>query len=301
MKKFSSSILAMLNETYRGYYRANGPLLAAALAYYTIFSLTPLLGIAIGVAGLIFTEAAVTDKLVREISLFVSPDVAQVIEAWITNSNNLQQKALTTAFSAVVTLAAASIMFSSLKRSIDFMWGIAPPPSQGWLHTLRTHFLSFGMVLITGLLLLVFMVMSTLIISVNQWLSFLPIQTQELLPRADFGLMFVGFALLFAIIFKILPDAEVRWRDIWLGAAVTAVAFTVGSFLIGYYLGNFAFRGSFGIASSLFIILIWIFYSMQIILLGAKFTQAYANRFGGRILPRKKAVWVIQEWNPPEN
>lgn len=301
MKNILRTILAMLNETYRGYYRAHGPLLAAALAYYTIFSLTPLLGIAIGVAGLIFNEAVVTDKLLDEISLFVNPSVAQAIEAWIANSYTLQQKALATVFSAIVMLVAASFMFSSLKRSIDFIWGIAPPPDQGLLHTLRTQFLSFVMVLISGLLLLVFMVMSTLLVSLNHWLSFLPIETQELLPQADFGLMFIGFALLFAIIFKILPDAEVHWRDIWLGAAVTAVAFTIGSFLIGYYLGNFAFRGSFGIASSLFVILIWIFYSMQIILLGAKFTQAYANHFGRHVLPRKKAIWVIQEWQAPDH
>ena len=300
MKKAFKMILLIVKETYQGYIINHGVLLAAGLAFYTIFSLTPLLGIAVGVAGLIFSETVVTEKLMEETSRFVSPQVAQTLMTALENNHLARQSVIATAFSALIMLLAASFMFSSLKMSIDLMWGIAHPPNQGLLHILRTQFLSFGMVLITGLLLLVFMVISTLIISLNQWLVFLPIQAQDLLPRADFGLMFIGFGLIFAIIFKILPDAEVHWSDIWLGAAVTAVAFTIGSFIIGFYLGNYAFSSSFGIASSLFIILLWIYYSMQIILLGAKFTQVYANHFGKRVRPRKKAVWVIQEWKAPE-
>jgi len=289
-KKF----LSLLKITFDGWTQANGTLLAAGLSYYTIFSLAPLLVIAVTVAQLVFGKINVTDRLVKEISLAVNPSIAEAAERVIESNHFTKGSGFATTLSVLVMLIGASIMFVQLKRAINSLWGIAPQPGQGLFITIRTHTLSFLMVLLILVMLMVFMFASTILVSFNHYLEYLPANIKQVIPEADFGLIFIGFTLLFAVIFKILPDAQIAWHDVWLGAAFTSLAFTVGEYLIGFVLATTSLSGLYRAAGSVLLILVWVYYSMQILLFGAKFTQVYANHHGSKVLPSKKAALIIR-------
>lgn len=293
--KLLREVFEILQETYLGWLRSNATLLAAALSYYTIFSLTPLLVAAVSVSGLIFSESAVIQRLVQEIALMIGPSAAQAVEALLKNNHLVQRNGPAAIISSIVMLIGASMMFVQLKRAINILWGIAPHPQRSLFVTIRTHFLSFLMVFVVILMILGLMIVSTLLVSLNQMLA--PAQSAFLsnLPRADFGLTVAGFTLLFAVIFKLLPDACTAWRDVLLGSATTSLLFTIGGFLLGLYLGNVNLYSVYGAVSSVFLLLVWVYYSMQIILFGAKLTQVLANRYGSPIIPSKAAARILQQ------
>jgi membrane protein len=289
------AIYSLIKETLAGWSQANGSLLAAALAYYAIFSLAPLLVIAVSVAGIVFGPSAVTGLLVDEISHLVSPDVAATIQKAIENVYLAPSGDLTTIISLAIMLAGASILFVQLKRAINFLWGVAPQPGKGLIITVQTHFLSFLMVFVIGLLVLVAMALATILVFFDELLSaFLP-NLQTPLPHGDFGLIFLVFSLLFAITFKVLPDARICWKDTLLGAAVTSLLFTIGEILIGFYLGRADLSNAYGAASSVILVLIWVYYTMQIVLIGAKFTQVYANKYGSKVLPSNRTQLFVRQ------
>lgn len=281
------AIFSLLKETLQGWSEANGTLLAAALAYYAIFSLAPLLVVAVTVARLVFTQADITGALLGQISGIVSPKVARTLQSLINNFSSAPPGGLTAVISLAITAVGASILFVQLKRAINALWGIVPQPGKGLIITLKTHFLSFIMVLLIGLLLVAAMALGTLLVFLDQLVDIIP-AFQDELPQVNFGMMVLTFTLLFALIFKTLPDAEIAWNDIWLGAAVTSILFAIGEFLIGYYLSRANLGSAYGAASSLLVVLVWVYYSMQIILFGAKFTQVYADRYGSQVRPDKR-------------
>ena len=294
--KIIKAIISLLQETLRGWQEANGSLLAAALAYYTITSLAPLLVIMVSIAGLVYDEATVRGMLADEMSKVVGTQGASLTLTIFESASRTPVGGLATGLSLVVMVIMASMLFVRLKQAINALWGIAPHPQKGWIVRLRTHSLSILMVLLIGLLLLVSMTVSTFLVFLNHYLATIPQVEVWLgqLPEADFGMVFLLFTLLFAIAFKTLPEVQIAWRDVWLGAAVTGLVFTVGEFIIGFYLARINPGGAFGAASSVIVILIWVYYSMQIILLGAKFTQVFSNRYGSRVLPSTKAVRIIR-------
>lgn len=279
----------MFSETAQEWGRANGSMLAAGLAYYTIFSLAPLLVIIVNIAGLILGTSAAEGMLVEQIGGVVTPQVAITIENAIKNLNNANNHGVSTLISAGITLFGASMMFVQLKRAINFLWGLAPEPGQGLFITLRTQLLSLGMVVFMGVLTLLVIGLSTMLLGAMRYLQSLAPGLEDLLPHINFGPLFLVFLGLFLITFKYLPDAHIAWKDVWLGAGITALLFTIGEFLIGAYLGMANLGSTFGAASSLVLILFWIYYSMQIILFGAKLTQKFADRFGSGIIPSSKA------------
>jgi membrane protein len=284
----------LFKETLDGWTAVNGTLLAAALAYYATFSLAPLLVITITVAGMFFGEAAVTGALMEQLNELLGPEVAQALENIINTVGRNPSGDLAAIISLIVMMVGASLLFVQLKRAINFLWGIAPQPGQRLIITIRSHLLSFAMVLVMGLLLVAAMGLGTLLIFLGHMINILPEAIQELLPSINIGLIFVIFALFFAVLFKILPDAHITWGDVFLGAVVTALLFTIGEYLIGFYLSRANLGNAFGAASSFILILVWVNYSMQIILIGAKFTQVYANKYGSRVRPHKRANLVIQ-------
>jgi membrane protein len=290
------ALLSLLNETFQGWQEANGSFLAAALAYYTITSLAPLLVIMVSIAGLVYDESIVRGMVAAEMSKVVGSQGASLTLTIFESASRIRVGGLATGVSLAVMAFMASMLFVRLKQAINALWGIAPHPEKGWIVRLRTHSLSILMVLLIGLLLLVSMTVSTFLVFLNHYLANMPQLAVLLqrLPEADFGMVFLLFALLFAIAFKTLPEVQIAWRDVWLGAAVTGLAFTLGEFLIGYYLARMNPGGAFGAASSVVAILIWVYYSMQIILLGAKFTQVFSNRYGSRVLPSTRAVRIIR-------
>ena len=193
------------------------------------------------------------------------------------------------------SLIGASIMFVQLKRAINFMWGIDAQPGEGIVVIIQTQLLSLAIVVGAGLLLLASMAFSTASGIITQFFNFLPPQFSAALPRVHAGLTWLIFTLAFAVLFKLLPDAIISWKDVWLGAAVTSALFTLGETFIGWYLGRIDLGVAFGAASSIILILIWIYYTMQIILFGAKFTQVYANKYGSQVRPSSRAELVIQK------
>jgi membrane protein len=287
--RYLKEIFSLLRETYLGWLQANGFMLAAALSFYTIFSLAPLLVVAVSFAGMIFSEKAVTELLVKEVSTVVSPQTAIALKTLLENGNFPKASGLATSVGVIVTLFGASIMFVNLKKAINILWGIAPHPKYGLVFTLRTHFLSFLMVFVVIVLLLALMVVSTLLVSLNQFLP--PLLVKEL-PEVDFGLAFLGFLALFLIIFKVLPDAKTAWRDVMIGAAATSLLFTLGGFLFGVYLGNVALYSAYGATASVILVLVWVQFSMNIILFGAKLTQVLANRYGSQVVPSRRAARI---------
>jgi len=297
--RYLENIYILFKETIEGWGQANGTLLAAAMAYYATFSLAPLLVVAVSIAGLFFGVNTVKDTLIKELGSIVNPEVANVIESSITQSGFTKIDSLATLISVGALIIGASILFVQLKRAINLLWGITLQPGVGLWVLVKTHFLSFLMVLLMGVLLILAMAMGATIISIQKHFQFLPPIMDQYLSIFNLTLMFIFFSLLFVIIFKTLPEAKVAWKDVFLGAMFTSILLTIGEFLIGNYLSRIKLGGALGAASSTILVLIWIYFTMQIILIGAKFTQVYANKYGSQIQPNEKADLII--WGQKRN
>jgi membrane protein len=263
--------------------------LAAALAYYTIFSLAPLLVIIIGIAGLVFGDDAVQGQLFAQLEGTIGWRGAGFIQDMLAASRKQGQSLVATIVGIGVLLFGAGQVFHQLQDALNTIWNVERP-DRGWRGILLDRALAFVMVLGTGLLLLASVALSTAFAVVGEFLA-------DYLPIPEFALHAMNFAvslslvtLLFALIFKFVPDAKVAWRDVWIGAAITALLFTLGTLLIGLYLGKSGVTSAFGAAASLAVLLVWINYSAQILFLGAEFTQVYATRYGSQLRLKRRAT-----------
>ncbi|MGH2415092.1 MAG: YihY/virulence factor BrkB family protein, partial [Microcystaceae cyanobacterium] len=259
--------------------------LAAALAYYTIFSIAPLLIIAIAIAGSVFGEDAARGEITKQIQSLVGRSGAEVIETMINNANQPDVKSFASLVGVVLLIIGSSGVFAQLQEALDQVWNIQPRQTLSIGELIRKRVLSFSMVLAIGFLLLVSLIFSAT-------LSGFSSLGDSLLPGLDFiwqllnfGLSFVLITLLFALMYKFLPDVEITWRDVWMGATLTALLFSIGKWVLGLYLGQGSFGSAYGAAGSLVIVLVWVYYSAQILLFGAEFTQVYSRRFGSKIVP----------------
>jgi membrane protein len=268
--------------------------MAAALAYYTVFSLAPLLIIVIAIAGAIFGEQAAKGELVAQIQGVVGREGAQLIQTAIENASQLDpsQGPIPTLINIGVLLFGASVVFAQLQNSLNRIWEVEAKPGNGIKRVLRKRLLTFSMVLVIAFLLLVSLVISTMLVILGNYLRDLVPGFTYLWQILNFFISFSLVTLLFAMIFKILPDAKIAWRDVWMGAAITAVLFDIGKFLLGFYLGKTSLASAYGAAGSLVIILTWVFYSAQILFLGAEFTQVYVRHYSREIVPDEHAVRV---------
>ena len=283
----------LLKETYKSWDEDRAPRLAAALAYYTIFALAPLLIIAIAVAALFFDEAQVRQNMLSQVGELVGQNARQAIEAMIEGARKPTAGLIATAIGVVTLLVAAGGLFGQLQDALNTIWEVQPKPGRGIWGILRDRVLSFAMVLGAGLLLLASLIIGTVLSAAGRFMGDAGYQAwlwQTINLAVSFGITTV----LFAMLFKILPDAKVRWRDVWIGAAATAALFSLGRFLIGWYLGQAATESTYGAAGSLVALLIWIYYSTQILFLGAEFTQVYARTYGSKIEPTENAVRVTE-------
>ena len=285
----------MIKESFKGWMEHGALDLGAALAYYAIFSLAPLLLIVIGVAGLIWSRDAVQGQLVGQLQGIVGQQGGQAIQAMIANAGKHGSGALATVIGVVTILFGATGVFVQLQSSLDRIWNVEPKPGAGIWGFVKTRMLSFGMVLGIGFLLLISLVVATAVTAVSTWATGLLPAAKVLTEGLTFVVSFALTTLLFAMIFKVLPDVKIGWRDVWIGAAATALLFTLGKFLIGLYLAKSSVASTYGAAGSLVIVLLWIYYSSQILFLGAEFTQVYASRYGSNIRPSKHAVPVVHK------
>src|SRR5207248_6387458 len=242
------------------------------------------------IAGAIFGKAAAEGQLVTEIQDLVGPQGAQAIQTLLVNAQQPTTGVLATLVSVVVLLLGATGVFSELQDALNIVWEVQAQRASGVWAAIKDRFFSFVMVLTIGFLLLVSLVASAALTALSHFASGLLPGSGRWLHVADFGVSFAVITLLFAMLYKVLPDARVAWRDVWVGAAVTALLFTVGKFLIGLYLGSSSIGSAYGAAGSLAVFLVWVYYSAQILFLGAEFTQVYAQRRGRPIVPKGNAV-----------
>jgi membrane protein len=286
----------LLKNTVTEWSADNVPLLAAALAYYTVFSLAPLLVIAIAIAGAIFGEEAARGEIITQIQGLVGTQGAEAIQTMLQNANKPESGgAIATTISIIILLFGASGVFGQLQTALNTIWEVKPKPGQGVGSFLQARFLSFAMVLVMGFLLLVSLVLSAILAGVSGFFGNLLPGFFIVAKLLNFVISFGIVTLLFASIYKFLPDVDVRWKDLWIGAVVTALLFNIGKSLIGLYLGNSSVSSTYGAAGSIIVILVWVFYSAQILLFGAEFTQVYAKYRGTPIKPSKHAVRISQE------
>jgi membrane protein len=286
----------LFRDAFKTWRDDRAPRLGAALAYYTIFSIAPLLLIAIVIAGLVFGQAAAEGAIVELLQEQVGVEAAQAIQSMIRSISDPRASLLATAIAIVAMLIGATNFFYQLKDALNTIWGVAPKPEMGLKVLLIDRLLALAMVGFIGLILLASLFASTLVAALSHAVAGALPSIGPLWQWINAAISFGVITLLFAMIFRILPDVKIAWSDVWIGAAVTSLLFTIGASLLGLYLGRSSISSVFGAAGSLVVLLVWIYYSAQILLFGAEFTQVYAYRYGSRMLPIKRARWV----DPPE-
>jgi membrane protein len=253
----------------------------AALAFYTVFSLAPILIVAIAIAGFFFGQDAARGEIFAQVRDLVGPDGAQAIQAMIQNANRPGAGIIATLIGVITLFVGATTALAELKDGLDQIWDVPPERMSGIWYFIRKRLLSIGLILSIGFLLLVSLVFSAVLTALSKRWG--PADaTGVILESANFLFTFALVTLLFAMIYKILPSTRIAWRDVIIGAVVTALLFSIGKFAIGLYLGNSAIGSSYGAAGSVILVLVWVYYSTQIFLLGAEFTKVYARRYGSR-------------------
>jgi membrane protein len=292
MKIKITTIFSLFKEAFQGWQQDKASLLAAALAYYTVFSITPLLVIAIAIVGAVFGQEAARGEIIAQINDLVGSEGAQAIEMALANANQPQLGSIASLISVVVLLIGASGVFAQLQEALNTVWNITVKPNVGLWNFIQKRLLSFGMVLAIGFLLLVSLIISAILSGISK-LEFNILPGLTIFWQLLNFLVSLGFiTVLFALIYKYLPDVKIRWRDVWVGAAITALLFSLGKYLIGLYLGQGSLGSTYGAAGSLIVFLAWVFYSAQILLFGAELTEVYARRYGRQIRPNSHATMV---------
>jgi membrane protein len=289
------SIVATLKQAFSDFHEDKVPRLGAALAYYSIFSLAPLLIIAIGVASLIFGEQASRGEVMDQVSGTIGPNAGRAVQDMLDAAH--QDGGVTaTVIGVVVLIFGASGLFVQLQDSLNAIWHVAPKPDRGWWTTIRERFLSCTIAFAIGILLLVSLVVSAALSAVNKFLTPAALPGGSYLWQAINTLVSLGFiTVLLALLFKVLPDVKLGWRDVWIGALTTAALFTVGKFLIGLYLAHSSTASAFGAAGSLVVLLVWVYYSSQIVLFGAELTRTLMKRSGRQVEPSENAYIVADD------
>jgi membrane protein len=291
MRTLLSNLPTILKLTYQDWKEDNASRLSAALAYYTVFSLAPMLAIIIAITGLMGQSEAARVQILSQVGDLIGPQGAAFVANLIASTGSPAEGLLALLLGIITLLFGALGVFNELQTSLNIIWNIRVEKTQGFLQSIRKllidRFLSFAMILAIGFLLLVSLVVTAALSAAQEIIG-------DALPFSEFFMQIVNLAIsvgvitiLFALMFKYLPEAEIAWHDAWIGAFVTALLFSLGKAAIGIYLGNSAVGSTFGAAGSLVLLLLWIYYSAQILFFGAEFTQVYANRFGSKI----SAAW----------
>jgi len=284
------AVWSVIKETVSDWQDDKAATLAAALAYYTLLSIAPLIVLAVAVVGLAFGEDAARGQISEQISGLVGAQAGEAVEAIARNARAPEAGVISTVIGIVVLMFGASGVFGELQTSLDTIWEVEPKPGRGIVGVIKDRFFSFTMVLGVAFLLLVSMVLSAAIASFGHFLEGALPGGEVLWSVLNLALSFGIITLLFALIYKVIPDAKIQWRDVWVGAGVTALLFSIGKLLVGLYLGKSTFVSSYGAAGSVVALVVWVYYSSQIVFLGAELTQVYARRFGSGIEPGKEAV-----------
>ena len=283
-------IFPLLKETFSEFMSDNAMRLSAALAYYSVFSLAPLLIIAISIAGAVFGEKAAQGAIEGQLSDSLGEESASAIQEMISGSHASGDSVLMTIVGVAILLVTASGVFSQLKDAMNTVWEITPKPGFSLGRLLKGKLAALSIVLVIGFLLLISLALSTTVAALTDWIG-----SQLPVPGFIFQIFTFLFSvaittLLFATIFKVLPDAQIEWQDVWRGAFITAILFSLGKIALALYLGREATSSTYGAAGSLILLLSWVYYSANILLFGAEFTQVYAKQRGRTIAPAANAT-----------
>jgi membrane protein len=270
----------VLTDSVKAWIDHRGASKGAALAFYTLFSMTPILVLAIAVAGYLFGAEAAQGEILAQLKGLVGPNGAQAIQAVLAAARDPASGLVAALVSGVLLLVGATSVFAELKDSLDELWGIELPVQSGIMALVRTRLLSFGLILVLAFLLLISLIVSAALAVLERHAGGIWSSSGAALSIVPTLISFSVIACLFAVIYKMLPNVKLAWRDVWIGAVVTAALFSLGKYAIGLYLGNSAVASSFGAAGSVIALLLWVYYSAQIFFLGAEFTRQYALRFG---------------------
>jgi len=285
------SFLKVLKQTFTNWADREPFNNSVIIAYYTIFSLPGLLVIVINLASVLFEAEAVTHNISGQIGGLVGRDTAKDIEAMINQTNSQDGTTISTILSIATLLFGATGVFYQMQQVLNKMWDVKPKPKGKIWKLIKDRVFSFGLVLVVGFLLLVSLVISAGLSTVSDWLSARFSDTFAVVFHIVDVAISVGIiTLLFASIFKFLPDARIRWRDVWAGALLTSILFVLAKFALGFYFGNTNPESAYGAAGTIILIMLWVSYAGLIVLFGAEFTQTYANAHGRRVEPSSSAV-----------
>jgi len=285
---------ALVSETFNEWLEDKAPRLGAALAYYAAFSISPLLILLVAFAG-VFVKGDTLSQVEGEIAVIAGDNAAEAIGAIIRGAHESPASSAATILGVITLIIGATGVFGQLQDAMNTIWEVTPKPRRVWMDILRTRLLSFALVVAIGVVIVASLILSAFLAAASKYFQeALPI-TGPVWPVADFALSFGTTTLLFAMMFKILPDVDIEWRDVWLGAAVTAALFAVGKIGIGLYLGRSSFKSAYGAAGSFLALLAWVYYSSQILFFGAEFTQVYTMRHGHRFRPARGARFMSEE------
>lgn len=298
----ASSLWPLFKDTFHSWREDKAMRLASALAFYATISLPPLLLIAMVIAGQVlggqFTEQELQRQLVNQFRRLLGAQGAEAADALATIIQNVDRPggSVVATIAGVLTLAfGATGVFVQMQDALNTIWEVAPDPERGLLGMVRDRLFSFAIVLVIGFLLLISLLVSTVLALLDEYLRGMFAGSALLMQMLNATVSLLVIILLFAMLFKIVPAVKIEWSDVWIGAVVTAVLFTVGKWAIGLYLGNSAVASTYGAAGSLVVLLLWVYYSSNIFFLGAEFTHVYASKYGSQIVPASSAVPLTEE------
>jgi membrane protein len=294
MKKISvKSIWSVLKQSFKGFSEDKVPKLCASLAYYTVFSIGPLLIVLIFLAGFIYGREAIEGSIFAQLKGFVGADAAAQMQEIVKNASISGKGSVAATIGVITLLIGATTVFGEIQDSINSIWGLKAKPKAGILKLLKDRLRSFGIIGSLGFLLLVSLVVTAIVEGLNQRLErIFPDITVVLFYIINLIITLSVVTVLFAVIFKVLPDAKIKWRDVWAGAIATAVLFMIGKFAIALYVSKSSLGTTYGTAGSFVVLLVWIYYSSFILYFGAEFTKAWALKYGSHINPNEYAVLI---------
>jgi membrane protein len=294
-KRYLKTFWKVIVATFMGFINDNGLKLSASLAYYTVFSLAPLIILVISISSLVLRHYSFNDALYGQMSQFIGHDATLQLQATVKHLQLSGKTGIALLAGIFVLLLGASSMFVEIQDSLNIIWRVKAKPKKGWLKWLQNRFLSFSLIIALGFLLLVSLIIDLVIKALSTRLEhFLPYVTVTIFDLINLAVTLLVISALFGIIFKFLPDAKIKWKDVRSGAIFTALLFMLGQYLIGLYIQYTAQGSAYGAAGSIIIILVWIYYTSTILYIGAEFTQVYAEASGSRIEPAEYAVHVLQ-------
>lgn len=288
-------LFSVLKKSASDFIEDNAFKLSASLSYYTVFSMGPLLIIIISLAGLFYGQEAVQGEIYEQIQGMVGAGAARQIQDIISNMQQNDQSLAGAVVGLVLLIVGATGVFVEMQSSINYIWSVKAKPKKGWLRLLTNRLLSFSLIVSMGFILLVSLILSALLdVLSGRLMAYFEDVTVFFFNVVNMAMVILVIAALFTVIFKVLPDAHIRWKDAFVGAVFTSVLFLLGKFAISFYLGRSNLGTTYGAASSIVVILSWVYYSALILYFGAEFTKSYALQMGSGIKPDKTAVFIVK-------